>query len=76
MDFDLGKRLTNLRALARIGYTANRRLLRVQRLSHDPIIGTQALHAVCDPVRHHDGTHVAGLRFHQTHELRPSCTSC
>ena len=63
MDFDLGKRLTNLRALARIGYAANRRLLRVQRLSHDPIIGTQALHAVCDPVRHHDGTHVAGLRF-------------
>jgi hypothetical protein len=63
MDFDLGKRLTNLRALARIGYAANRRLLRVQRLSHDPIIGTQALHAVCDPVRHHDGSRVAGLGF-------------
>ena len=63
MDFDLEKRLTNLRALARIGYAANRRLLRVQRLSHDPIIGTQALHTVCDPVRHPDGRHVAGLGF-------------
>ncbi|MBL8931181.1 MAG: hypothetical protein JNL54_13750 [Kineosporiaceae bacterium] len=62
-DFGLRKRLTHLRELARIGYTANRRLLRVQRLSHDPITGTDALHAVCDPVRHDDGTHVAGLPF-------------
>jgi hypothetical protein len=63
MDFDIRKGLTNLRALAQIGYTANRRLLRVQRLSHDPIIGTEAMHTVCDPVRHDDGTHVAGLGF-------------
>jgi hypothetical protein len=63
MDFDLRKGLTHLRALARIGYTANRRLLRVQRLSHDPVIGADALHAVCDPIRHDDGTHVAGLPF-------------
>ena len=33
MDFDLGKRLTNLRALARIGYAANRRLLRALGLA-------------------------------------------
>jgi hypothetical protein len=63
LDFDLRKGLTNLRDLARIGYAANRRLLRVQRLSHDPVIGVEALHAVCDPVRHDDGTHVAGLPF-------------
>jgi len=63
MDFDLRKRLTNLRDLARIGYAANRRLLRVQRLSHDPATGAQALHAVCDPIRRDDGTHVAGLPF-------------
>ena len=36
------KRLTNLPALRQIGFTANRRLLGVQRLSHDPIRGAQA----------------------------------
>jgi hypothetical protein len=63
MDFGLGKRLTNLPALRQIGYTANRRLLGVQRLSHDPISGAEALHAACDPVISSDGTRVAGLRL-------------
>ena len=40
-DFGIGKRLTNLPALREIGFHANRRLLGVQRLSHDPISGTQ-----------------------------------
>src|SRR6516225_1406119 len=38
-DFSIGKRLTNLPALREIGFSANRRLLHVQRLSHDPITG-------------------------------------
>jgi hypothetical protein len=63
MDFGLGKRLTNLPALQQIGYTANRRLLGAQRLSHDPITGASVMHATCDPVIHGDGTRVAGLRF-------------
>jgi hypothetical protein len=63
MDFGLGKRLTNLPALRQIGYTANRRLLGVRRLNHDPITGAGALHAACDPVIHGDGTRTAGLRF-------------
>jgi hypothetical protein len=63
MDFGLGKRLTNLPALQQIGYTANRRLLAVQRLSHDPITGADVLHAACDPVIHGNGTRTAGLRF-------------
>ncbi len=63
MDFGLGKRLTNLPTLRQIGYTANRRLLGVQRLSHDPITGADALHSACDPVIHGDGTRTAGLRF-------------
>ncbi|MDF3313957.1 hypothetical protein P3H15_55140, partial [Rhodococcus sp. T2V] len=37
IHFHLGKRLTHLPALREIGFHANRRLLRVQRLSHDPI---------------------------------------
>ena len=71
MDFDLGKRLTNLRALARIGYAANRRLLRVQRLSHDPITGLAALTAVTEPVTTPTGTRVSGLTFGKprTHAL-------
>ena len=63
MDFGLGKRLTNLPALRQIGYTANRRLLAVQRLSHDPIAGDSVLRSACDPVIHDNGTRVAGLRL-------------
>jgi len=63
MDFGLGKRLTNLPALREIGYTANRRLLAVQRLSHDPITGDSVLRAACDPVIHDNGTRIAGLRL-------------
>jgi hypothetical protein len=66
MDFGLGKRLTNLPALRQIGYTANRRLLTVQRFSHDPITGTEVLRSTCDPVIHGNGTRTARLRFTDT----------
>jgi hypothetical protein len=62
-DFSIGRRLTNLPALREIGFTANRRLLDAQRLSHDPITGTEAFHLACDPVIRDDGTRTAGLRF-------------
>jgi hypothetical protein len=55
--------LTHLPVLREIGFSANRRLLRVQRLSHDPITGSEAFHATCDPIVHADGTRTAGLRF-------------
>src|SRR5260370_776559 len=45
-DFNIGKRLTNLPALRQIGFSANRRLLRLQQLSHDPITRTAAIHAI------------------------------
>jgi len=64
-DFNIGKRLTNLPALREIGFHANRRLLGIQRLSHDPISGTQALHTVTDPVVTANGTRVPGLRLGQ-----------
>ena len=38
-DFGLSKRLTNLTALRQIGFTANRSLLGVQRISHDRVRG-------------------------------------
>jgi len=64
-DFDIGKRLVNLPALREIGFSANRRLLRVQRLDHDPITGTQHLHQITDPVTTESGTRIPGLRLDQ-----------
>ena len=62
-DFGIGKRLTNLPALRQTGFTANRRLLAVQKLSHDPITGADALAQVTNPVTTGTGTRVAGLRL-------------
>jgi hypothetical protein len=62
-DFGIGKRLTNLPALRQVGFSANRRLLAVQTLSHDPIAGAAALAQVTDPVTTGTGTRVAGLRL-------------
>ncbi|HTH92515.1 hypothetical protein [Mycobacterium sp.] len=62
-DFGIGKRLTNLPALREIGVSANRRLLGVQRLSHNPIRATEAFTAVHDPIITDTGTRIAGLRL-------------
>ena len=61
-DFDIGRLLKNLDDLQKIGFAANRRLLRVQRLSHDCPLGAEVfddLHrpAVVDDMR------AAALRF-------------
>jgi hypothetical protein len=62
-DFNVGRRLTNLPALRKIGFSANRRLLDVQRLSHDPADGTTTLSAITDPLITDTGQRVAGMRF-------------
>jgi hypothetical protein len=62
-DFTIGKGLGNLPALREIGFSANRRLLGVQRLDHNPLLGAQHLHDVCDPVRTDGGTTIPGLRL-------------
>jgi hypothetical protein len=62
-DFGLSKRLTNLPALRQIGFTANRRLLGVQTISHDPARGAAAFTALTTPIIHPDGTRIPGLRF-------------
>ena len=49
-DFQIGKRLCNLPALAQVGFSANRRLLDVERLTSDPTIGQDAFRAVADPI--------------------------
>ncbi len=48
-DFGIGKRLHNLPALREVGFRANRRLLDVQRISHDCAIGEDAFHAIQRP---------------------------
>lgn len=50
-DFDVGRRLSNLPALRRIGFDANRRLLRAQTLSHDPTIGETCFETAVRPAQ-------------------------
>ena len=61
-DFAIGRALRNLPALREIGFAANRRLLHVESLSHDCLIGEDHLDAVSQPVvvQHQ---RAAGLRF-------------
>jgi hypothetical protein len=61
-DFTINKGLNNLPALREVGFSANRRLLGVQRISHDPIHGADAFTTVNNPINV-DGQHAAGLRF-------------
>ena len=49
-DFYLGKRLGNLPALRQVGFQANRRLLEVERLSHDCAVGEEILHQLNRPL--------------------------
>lgn len=61
-DFSCGKRLCNLPRLRQIGFQANRRLIEVQRLSHDCRLGEEAFQQINTP-REVKGQRVAGLRF-------------
>ena len=61
-DFGVGKRLHNLPALRDIGFSANRRLLEVQRTSCDCAIGEDTFTQVCAPVTIH-GQRGPALRF-------------
>jgi hypothetical protein len=75
-DFAIGRRLTNLPALRGIGFSANRRLLDVQRLSHDPTDGATALAAITDPVITDTGQRVAGMRFTDPRVQALLCALC
>ena len=62
-DFGIGKELTNLAALAEVGYSANRRLLDAECISHDPADGAAALEAITSPVISTTCTRIPGMRF-------------
>ncbi len=61
-DFEIGKGLSHLSALRKVGFHANRRLLDVQRISHDCAIGEAAFTTVSTPVTV-AGQRAAALRF-------------
>jgi hypothetical protein len=61
-DFAIGRRLHNLPALRKVGFSANRRLLDVQRISHDVTIGEETFQRLQRPIER-DGVRAAGLRF-------------
>ena len=65
-DFRVTKRLTSLPELRQIGFSANRRLLGVQTISHDPIRGAQAFQHLTAPVVTEQGARIPGLRFGDT----------
>jgi hypothetical protein len=62
-DLGIGKELTNLATLAKAGYTANRRLLDAECISHDPAAGAAALEMLTSPVISTTCTRVPGMRF-------------
>jgi hypothetical protein len=61
-DFAIGRALHNLPALREIGFAANRRVLAVESLSHDCLIGDDRWTAVTSPIVLED-QRAAGLRF-------------
>ena len=61
-DFDIGRRLRNLDDLKRVGFAANRRLLRVQRISHDCHVGAERFDDL-HRSRIVDGQRASALRF-------------
>ena len=61
-DFTINKGLTNLPAMRKVGFQANRRLLHVEHISHDPAAGAEAFTAVTESTSI-NGQHAAGLRF-------------
>ena len=61
-DFGIGKLLKNLPALRQVGFQANRRLLDVQKISHDCSIGEDAFDRVVRPAEV-QGQRASALRF-------------
>jgi hypothetical protein len=62
-DFGIGKRLVNLPALREAGFRTTRRMLAVEKLSHDPADGHAAIRQITSPLITVTGTRIAGLRL-------------
>ena len=65
-DFGVARGLSHLPELKEIGFTASRRLLDVQRISHDPAEGAATMTALTQPVITPAGTRTAGMAITST----------
>ena len=61
-DFGVGRRLHNLPKLREIGFAANRRVLEVEKVTHDCHLGTQAFQKLQQPIQVED-QRASALRF-------------
>jgi hypothetical protein len=61
-DFGIGRGIHNLPALRAVAFAANRRLLHVQTIDHDPTIGQDAFDEMTHPIEVY-GQRASGLRF-------------
>jgi len=61
-DFNIGKRLTNLPALRKVGFRANHRILQVVRMSQAPALAEQTLQMMQKPLVV-DGARTSALPF-------------
>ena len=61
-DFNVGRRLENLDQLRQIGFTANRRVLEVEKVSHDCHIGMEAFERLQGPIEVEE-QRASALRF-------------
>ena len=61
-DFRVGKSIANLPALRRIGFAANRRLLEVEKVTHDCILAEETFRKINQPVEV-NGQRASALRF-------------
>jgi hypothetical protein len=61
-DFGIGRRLHNLPRLREVGFAANRRLLEIERLSHDCMLTEDRFQAINGPVEA-GRQRASGLRF-------------
>ena len=61
-DFNIGKALQNLPALRKVAFATNKRLLHVQQLSCDPMLGEEEFQTLTTP-QEVDGQRVSGLKF-------------
>lgn len=71
-DFAIGKRLKNLPAVRKVGFQANRRLLDVQRTSHDCWLGEDVFRSIHQPVIV-DQRRASALRFGDSRVLALLC---
>lgn len=63
-DFGIGRRLANLAGVREVGRAANRRVLEVERVSHDCHLGAEAFDKLQKPAEV-DGQHASALPFVQ-----------